>query len=175
MPWFAVAAAAGAAVALARKIVMRHARGLVGQRAIEDPPDVRTVARFELPVSRSTDDVLLAIAAELARDIDGAIEVTADAVRSEADGARTDIVRIAAAPRHAPVDDTGAVARPAYTIELTRAWTGALLGAHARRLLDRISAALGSLECEVAWHARQDRGFVEPHALPYDTPLARRS
>lgn len=155
MPWFAVAAAAGAAVALARKIVMRHARGLVGQRAIEDPPDVRTVARFELASSRSTDDALLAIAGELARDVDGAIEVTADAVRSEADGTRTDIVRITRV-------------HTTCTVELTRAWTGAVLGAHARALLDRISDALAALGCEAAWHLRQDRGFVEPHALPYD-------
>jgi hypothetical protein len=165
MPWFAVAAAAGAAVALARKIVVRHTRGLVGRRAVEDPELVRTVARFTLAPGHDADAALLAIAAELSREVAAPLEVTRDAVRGRTDDGRSvDIVRISPRP-------AGDVPPGSYTVELTRAWTGAMLGDHARTLLSRVHDALLPIAIELAWHWRQDRGFAHPHASPHDAPL----
>lgn len=170
MPWFAAAAAAGAALALAGKLVSRHARGLIGRRAVEDPPGMRTVVRFVIhaPVERlgtdprAPDQVLLAVAAELARDFDDPLELTADAVRTRPrpNAGPVDLVRLA----------RRRVAPPTYTLELTRAWTGIHLDDDARRLLVRIHEALSTspIVREVAWFARQDRAFVSGDPFPYD-------
>lgn len=151
MPWFLPALTATATLAFARKLVARYWHGLHAQHAQADPPGLRTVARF------SADDpaeVLRAIRTSLARDLDD-LEVTGDAVRAPADGTRIDIVRLV---RRAP----------AWTVELTRAWTGVYLGEQARHVLHRIDVALRSCAREVAWFARQDRALAEPHATPYD-------
>src|SRR5262245_11126253 len=93
MPWFAVPAAV-AIGGLVGKLVTRYLRGEAAARALKDPPGVRTIARFGLvpggapggapdrAPDRAIDDVLLAVAAELARGVDGRIAVTGDAVRA---------------------------------------------------------------------------------------------
>jgi len=148
VPWFLPALAATATAALARKIVARYWHGVAGQHAQADPPGFRTVARFSSDVPR---DVMRAIAVELGYDIAG-VEVTIDAIRAPADNAIVDIVRL----------------RGGTSVELTRAWTGAHLGTHARQLLRRIHAALSKHARDVAWFARQDREFAAPFAEPFD-------
>ena len=155
VPWFLPAIAATATAALARKIVARYWHGVAAQHAQADPPGFRTVARFDAERPR---DVLRAIAIELGYDVAG-IEVTTDAIRAPADGAVIDLVRLR----------TG----PAMTVELTRAWTGAYLGTHARQLLHRMHTALSKHAREVTWFARQDRAFAAPFTEPCDeTSLA---
>ena len=166
MAWFAVPVAI-ATIGLVGKLVSRHVLGRFGAQALEDPPGVRTIARFELAEAATPGDVLLAVAAELAREQDGRVEVTADAVRGRPHplAGRVDAVRIAR---------QGAGGR-AYALELTRAWTGAMLDDDALALLLRIHEALASLPGVrgLAWHARQDRGFAAPHVFPLDAPPAQ--
>ena len=153
MPWFLPVLTATATFALARKIVARYWHGLHGQHAPADPPGIRTVARF---TATDLDDVMLAIAASLARDLD-AVEITGDAIRVPGeDDAPIDLVRVAR--RDATT----------FTAELTRAWTGVYLGEQARHLLNRIDVALRSSARDIAWFARQDRELAEAHATPYD-------
>lgn len=152
MPWFIPALAATATVALARKIVARYWHGHHGQHAPSDPDGIRTVARFTTP---DIDHVMLALAASLARDLDG-LEIVDDAIRApDSDDNRVDIVRIAKRDS-------------AWTVELTRAWTGVYLGDQARHVLHRIDVALRSAARDIAWFARQDRELALPHATPYD-------
>lgn len=176
MPWFAVPVVIATA-GLVGKLVSRHLRGRVGAQAIEDPPGVRTVARFELDERTRPADVLLAVAAELARDpayghasrrrTEGAasdfIEITGDAVRARAHplGPRIEAVRLV---RREPGG--------AYALELTRAWTGALLEAPTFVLLMRLHEALAAVPGvrRLAWHARQDRDFAEQHVFPLEAP-----
>jgi hypothetical protein len=167
MPWFAVPVAI-ATIGFVGKLVSRHIRGQLASQALEDPPGVRTIAHFELDERTTPADVLLAVAAELARDQDQRVEVTADAVRSRPHplAGRVDAVRLARR-------DGGARAR-AYTLELTRAWTGAMLDDDALALLLRVHDALVSLPGiqALAWHARQDRSFTEQHVFPIEAPPA---
>ena len=152
VPWFLPALTATATFALARKIVARYWHGLHGEHAATDPPGIRTVARF---TSDRIDDVMLAIATSLTRDLDD-LEITEDAIRApDAEGRRVDIVRLARRG-------------PAWTVELTRAWTGVYLGEQARHVLHRIAVALASSAHDIAWFARQDRELLEAHATPYD-------
>ena len=150
MPWFLPVLTATATVAFARKIVARYWHGLHAQYAEADPPGVRTVARFS---ADSPTDVMAVIAKSLARDVD--VEIVKDAIRSAADDGPVDIVRLV--PR-----------AQAWTVELTRAWTGAYLGVQTRHWLQRIDVALRSAAREIAWFARQDRELTDPHATPYD-------
>ena len=71
----------------------------------------------------------------------------------------TDIVRLA---RRAAADDDR------YTLELTRAWTGAELDEPALAQLQRIHAALDAHPHvgALAWHARQDKAFADAFAMP---------
>jgi hypothetical protein len=159
MPWFVVPAAV-AIGGLVGKLVARRVRGQDAVRAIEDPPGVRTIARFELAPEATADSVLLAVAAELARDLDPPIEVIDDAVRARPHplAQKTDVVRLA---RRDP-------ASGAYTLELTRAWTGAALGDDAFAVLRRVHDALEAHPGvgKLAWHARQDRAFADGYAMP---------
>ncbi|MBA3397734.1 MAG: hypothetical protein H0T89_34235 [Deltaproteobacteria bacterium] len=162
MPWFLPALAAGATMAMARKLVARYWYGQHAQYAVADPDGIRTVARFTWLAPEPPDDVLLAIAAELARDVEGMLEITSDAIRTSAtaDAAGIDIVRLAR--RDATT----------CTVELTRAWTGVYLGDQTRLLLGRIDSALRTTAaCEVTWFGRHDRRFAEPHATPCDAPV----
>ena len=158
MPWFAVPAAL-AFGGLVGKLVARHLRGQAATRALEDPPGVRTVARFELAPGGELDELLLAVAAELARGFDRPVEVTGDAVRARAHplAADTDIVRLG---RRA--------AGGCYTLELTRAWTGAELDDLAHAQLQRIHAALVAHPHvrALTWHSRQDRELQDGFAMP---------
>jgi len=155
MPWFLPALAAGATVALAKKIVARYWHGQHAHTAVADPPGLRTIARFR---SARGEDVLLAIAAELARDLATPLEVTRDAVRTrpEPGADLVDVVRLAR---------RGGM----FTVELTRAWTGVYLGSQTRQLLARIADALDTIDAtEVAWFARQDRELAAAHPAPFD-------
>src|SRR5262245_11106162 len=119
--WFAVPVVV-ATVGLVGKLVLRYRQGQLATRALADPPGIRTVARFVLAEdaspSPSLDDVLLAVAAEVARGFDHALEITGDAIRARPHplAATTDIIRLV---RREPA---------AATLELTRAWTGTALG-----------------------------------------------
>lgn len=160
MPWFLPAIAAGATLALARKLAARAWNTYYGQYASVDPPGFRTVARIEL-VDGTTpiDDILGTIAAETARHLPGPLELTDDAIRA------------VLAPGCGPVDVVRLARRAdAYTVELTRAWTGVPLGEGARRLLACIDDALRTHQpaCRVAWFARDDRAFARPFATPFD-------
>ena len=159
MPWFVVPAAV-AIGGFVGKLVARHLRGQAAVRAIEDPPGVRTIARFELAPGVTPESVLLAVAAELARELDPPIDVIEDAVRARAHplADTTDVVRIS---RRDPA--TGAC-----TLELTRAWTGAELDEAAHAVLRRIHDALDAHPgvSKLAWHARQDRAFADGYAMP---------
>jgi hypothetical protein len=154
MPWFIPALAATVTAAVARKIVARYWHGVYGQHAPADPPGLRTVARFSADDSH---DVLLLLAAELARDIEGVFEVTKDAIRVRTDDdACVDIVRLARRPD------------ASHTVELTRAWTGVYLGEQTRRVLHRMHRVLARVTREHAWYARQDRDLVDAYPIPYD-------
>ena len=165
MPWFAVPVAI-ATIGLVGKLVSRHLHGQLAAHAIEDPPGVRTIAHFELSDGAKTADVLLAVAAELTHDFDDRVEVTVDAIRAKPHplAGRADVVRIS---RRDPRGD-------AYTLELTRAWTGPVIDEEAMALLLRIHDALVSHASirELTWHARQDRRFDDKHVFPFDAPLA---
>jgi hypothetical protein len=159
MPWFVVPAAV-AIGGFVGKLVARHLRGQAAARALEDPPGVRTIARFELAPDATTEGVLLAVAAELTRELDPPVDVIEDAVRARAHplADTADVVRIS---RRDP--STGAC-----TLELTRAWTGAELDEGAHVALRRIHDALESHPGvrKLAWHARQDRAFADGYAMP---------
>jgi len=153
--WFAVPAVV-ATVGLVGKLVLRHRQGQLATRALADPPGIRTVARFVL-VHGTTDDLMLAVAAEVARGFDHALELTGDAIRARPHplAATTDVVRLASKGPH-------------LTLELTRAWTGTELGDAAHAVLHRVHAALTDHPGvrELAWFARQDRGFRDAYAMP---------
>jgi hypothetical protein len=157
-------------MAFARKLVARYWAGQHAHMAAADPPGLRTVARFTLrddrpdggPDRGPIDDLLLVIAAELARDLVGPLEVTRDAIRAcpEPGTDAVDVVRFGLRGRHAPA---------AHTLELTRAWTGVYLGAQTRRVLGRIDDALRAAGAtELLWFARHDRAFAEAFQTPFD-------
>jgi hypothetical protein len=140
---------------LAGKIVARFAKGLVGQRAVADPPGIRTVAQFATPASIPI--LLQTIAAELRHELEPAIEVIDDAVRLKPpDGPVVDIVRLTT---RSP---------STCTLELTRAFTGIALDDNARAVLAKVHVALTAYTCDVVWYARQDRAFVAGDPFPYD-------
>jgi hypothetical protein len=149
MYWLALAAAA----AFAKKLVARYRHGLDVARILEDPPELRTVARFRLACPA---DALLA-------DLGGVLGLgtwaaTATTLRTfrGADGP-VDVLRLV--PRGADL----------FTLELTRAWTGLELGPATRTLLARLHAALTDHPAvhDLAWHVRQDRALTDafPHPL----------
>lgn len=149
MPWFALPAVV-ATVGLVGKLISRHLHGQAAARAAEDPPGVRTIARFELAADGALDGVLLSVAAELARTLP-AIEVTHDAVRARG----VEVVRVYRSA-------------PGFSLELTRAWTGAAIDAAALDLLLAIHEVLRAHPAVLGlgWHARQDRARDAGARLP---------
>lgn len=155
MHWFAVAAAA----AFAKKLIARYRRGLDVQRILEDPPEIRTLARFEL--------VDPSLAGHLLEQLGEALNPQLVAWHA------TDRAILVRRPPTAPaIEAVRLVARdaPIFTLELTRAWTGPQLGSTARQALARIHDVLSSHPAVrgLAWHGRQDRALAD--AFPY--PLA---
>jgi len=154
--WFAVPVAV-ATVGLVGKLVLRYRQGQLATRALADPPGIRTVARFVLAEDTALDDVLLAVAAEVARGFDHAVEVTVDAIRARPHplAAKTDVIRSTRTGMH-------------ITLALTRAWTGTELGDSAHLLLHRMHAALADHPGvrELSWFARQDRAFADAYQMP---------
>jgi hypothetical protein len=155
MPLWIPAIAAGATVALLGKILARHLHGQLAHSATHDPDGIRTVARF---VTADPERVLLVVAAELARvTVEDAsinarpLEIARDAVRTP-DG--VDIVRLATLAH-------------GHSLTLTRAWTGPQLDARAVDALGVLHDALVHAGvAELAWYARQDRGWTSPHPHP---------
>jgi len=154
--WFAVPAVV-ATVGLVGKLVLRHRQGQLATRALADPPGIRTVARFRVEDGSTADDILLAVAAEVARGFDHALEVTNDAIRARPHplAATTDVIRLVRRD-------------PLATLELTRAWTGTELDDAAHVVLHRMHAALADHPAvrELAWFARQDRAFADAYLMP---------
>ena len=150
MHWLAVLAYA----AVARKLIQRYRRGLDVDVILADPAHVRTLAQFELADPAHAHEVLARIAAALA--LDGSFVEDA-ALRARPPGAEreVDVVRIVATADR-------------FTLELTRAWTGAKLGEATRAMLIRIHDVLASdpRVHYLGWHQRQDRDLASPHAAP---------
>ena len=158
--WFAVMAV-GATIGFARKLVARYLHGAEIPQILEDPPEVRTVAKLEL-VEGTHLEVLAALAGALEPAVQGCTVVD-DAVRGRhpGQGHEVDVVRI----HHR--------AGAHYTLELTRAWTGPRIDDDARVLLSTIHQALVTHPAirDVTWHWRQDKGLVVIHDLPVASPL----
>jgi hypothetical protein len=151
MHWLAVLAYA----AVARKLIQRYRRGLDVDVILADPEHVRTLAQFELADPSHARMLLVAIAEALS--LDGwVVEDDRDtiAIRARKGERELDVVRLVAGTR--------------YTLELTRAWTGAELGAPTRAMLIRIHDVLAGdpRVLRLGWHQRQDRALAIPHAAP---------
>lgn len=150
MHWLAVLAYA----AVARKLIQRYRRGLDVDVILADPDHLRTLAQFELAHPSHVRALLVAIAEALS--LDGWV-VEDHAIRARRPGSDrdVDVVRI--------VTSEGR-----YTLELTRAWTGAELGATTRAMLIRIHDVLASdpRVHRLGWHQRQDRALAIAHAAP---------
>jgi hypothetical protein len=151
MHWFAVMAAA----AFTKKLIARYRRGREVQRILEDPPEIRTLARFELVDAKFSRDVLEAIGVALTTHL-GTWHLTEVALVVHRDGAAIEVVKVT--PRGAPV----------FTLELTRAWTGPRLDVATCDVLLRIHGVLEAHHAvrALAWHGRQDRDLVRAHPLP---------
>lgn len=150
MPVWFPALAAGAAAALVGKALTRYFNGRLGQSALVDPEGVRTVARFTAPEPAA---VLRGVASALRTNVP--LVATPDAVRGHTERGTVDLVRLA------PAGD-------AYTLTLTRAWTGAQLDHRAFELLDQLHHALVDAGArQLTWHARQDRELAAPHPHPF--------
>jgi hypothetical protein len=149
MHWLAVLAYA----AVARKLIQRYRRGLDVDVILADPEHVRTLAQFELADPSHARALLVAIAEAL--QLDGWV-VEDNAIRARKGERELDVVRLV------PSD------RDRYTLELTRAWTGAELGAPTRAMLIRIHDVLAGdpRVLRLGWHQRQDRALAIPHAAP---------
>jgi hypothetical protein len=153
MHWLAILAYA----AVAKKLIQRYRRGIEVDTILADPDHVRTLAQFELADASHARTLLAAIASAL--ELDGWVieESTIRARRSGTDR-EVDVVRLV----------TCGPAR--YTLELTRVWTGAELGAPTRAMLIRIHDVLASdpSVLRLGWHQRQDRAL----AIPFPAPVA---
>ncbi|MDX2086643.1 MAG: hypothetical protein SFX73_02280 [Kofleriaceae bacterium] len=151
MHWFAVMAAA----AFTKKLIMRYRRGLDVQRILEDPPEIRTLARFELVDPKLSRAVLEDLGEALMPHL-GAWHTTAGALVARREDASIEVVKVT--PRAPPV----------FTLELTRAWTGPRLDLTACDVLLRIHDVLEAHHAvrALAWHGRQDRALAFAHALP---------
>lgn len=156
MHWFAVMAV-GATVGLVKKLIVRHLHGTEVPRILEDPPEVRTLARFRLDHAARARDVLRTVASALAPDVGGWV-ATDDVVSARPPGNPHDVDVLRLVHRGSDV----------YTIELTRAWTGADLGQPTRALLVRMHRALAGHDAvrELGWHWRQDRALAVAHPYP---------
>ncbi|MFN0252248.1 MAG: hypothetical protein ACKV2T_35565 [Kofleriaceae bacterium] len=158
MHWLAVLAYA----AVTRKLIQRYRRGLDVDVILADPEHVRTLVQFELADPAHARALLAAIAEALA--LDG--WVVEDHARS-VDRPRTELA-IRARKGERELDVVRLVAGDRYTLELTRAWTGADLGAPTRAMLIRIHDVLAGdpRVLRLGWHQRQDRALAIPHAAP---------
>jgi len=149
--------AAGATVGLVKKMIARYRRGAEIPHILEDPPEVRTLARFELEDPAHAPVLLASVARALAPDAVAwvASEHVVQAMHPDHEHA-VEVLRLV--PRGGSV----------YTLELTRAWTGPRLGPATRALLVRLHEALASDAAvrRLAWHWRQDRALVAGHPLP---------
>jgi len=156
VPWLAVMAI-GATVGFAKKLYARHRHGTEVAVILHDPPEVRTLARFTLHAPGSTRALLASLASALAPDIDSWV-VEGDVVRARRPRAAHDVEVLRLVSRGEAL----------YTLELTRAWTGADLGEPTRSLLVRLHDALTRhpAVADVAWHWRQDRALAVGHPLP---------
>jgi hypothetical protein len=148
MHWLAVLAYA----AVARKLIQRYRRGNDVAVILADPDNVRTLAQFELDAEHVR--ALLSMIAG-ALGLDGWVVEDAT-IRARRSDRNVDVVRLVACGERR------------YTLELTRAWTGAELGAPTRALLIRIHDVLASDPDvhHLAWHQRQDRALAIPFAAP---------
>jgi hypothetical protein len=157
--WFAVMAA-GATVGLVKKMIARYRRGAEIPHILHDPPEIRTLACFELEDPARLPGLLDDVAQALAPDVE-AWATSEHVVKARRRDHDVDVLRL--------VHRGEAV----YTLELTRAWTGPRLGAAARTLLERVHevlsghAAIGAL----AWHWRQDRALANGHPCPVTPAL----
>jgi hypothetical protein len=149
--------AVGATVGFAKKLIMRHRHGNEIPLILQDPPEVRTLARFRLGDPASTRDLLTTLAGALAPDIDSWV-VEGQVVHARRRGHAHDIEVLRLVDR----------GERFYTLELTRAWTGADLGEPARTLLIRLHDVLvaDSSVTDLAWHWRQDRALAIAHPVP---------
>jgi hypothetical protein len=150
MHWLALMAYA----AIAKKLIQRYRRGNEVDVILADPDHVRTLAQFELA---STHERALLVAIANALALDGWV-VEDRAIRARRIGSDRDIdvVRLVAC------------GEGRYTLELTRAWTGAELGAPTRSMLIRIHDVLASDPNvhRLGWHQRQDRALAISYAAP---------
>lgn len=151
MHWLALMAYA----AIAKKLIQRYRRGNEVDVILADPDHVRTLAQFELADRDHARALLVTIAGSLS--LDGWV-VEDNAIRARRSGTDRDIdvVRLVAC------------GDGRYTLELTRAWTGAELGAPTRSMLIRIHDVLAGDPNvhRLAWHQRQDRELSLPFAAP---------
>ena len=149
--------AVGATVGFARKLYARHKHGTEIGLILHDPPEVRTLARFTMTDAGVTRDLLTSLANALAPDIDSWV-VEGDVVRARRLGSSHDVEILRLVSRGDSL----------YTLELTRAWTGADLGDPTRSLLSRLHDALTrhAAVADVAWHWRQDRALASGHPVP---------
>ncbi len=148
--------AVGATVGFARKLYARYRHGNEVFVILQDPPEVRTLARFSLTGAAEPRDLLAALAGALPA-IDSWV-VEGDVVRARRAGATHDVEVLRLVCRGEAL----------YTLELTRAWTGADLGEPTRLLLVQLHAALTAHPgvTDVAWHWRQDRALAIAHPVP---------
>jgi len=148
--------AVGATVGFAKKLYARYRNGTEVAVILQDPPEVRTLARFTLADPAGTRDLLAALAGALPA-IDSWV-VEGDVVRARRAGATHDVEVLRLVRRGEAL----------YTLELTRAWTGTDLGEPTRTLLVQLHAALTAHSgvTEVAWHWRQDRALAIAHPVP---------
>jgi hypothetical protein len=155
--------AVSATVGFARKLYARHRHGTEIPLILHDPPEIRTLARFELTDAQRTRDLLTTLASALAPDIDDWV-IEGDCVRARRAGLthHVDVLRL--------VDRGGKL----YTLELTRAWTGPDLGEPTRSLLLRLHDVLAADDDvrALAWHQRQDRELATAHRRPVAPTLA---
>lgn len=142
-------------VAVANKLIQRYRRGSEVAVILSDPANVRTLAQFELADAAHARSVLEAIANALALDGWVVEDLVLHAHRA---GRHIDVVRLVACGDQR------------YTLELTRSWTGAELGAPTRAMLIRIHDVLASDPAvhHLGWHQRQDRAL----AIPFTAPVA---
>lgn len=149
--------AVGATVGFAKKLYARYRHGAEVAQILEDPPEVRTLARFVLDEPGRARELLQEIGMALSPEVDGWV-ATPDAIRALPPGSfhEVDVVRL--------IDRGGAL----YTLELTRAWTGPHLEEPTHLLLRRIHDVLLAHPAvrAIAWHCRQDRALLTGYPAP---------
>lgn len=148
MHWFAVLAYA----AIAKKLVQRYRRGNEVDAILADPDHLRTLAQFSLAEPAHAHALLVAIGSALGL---AGWTIEGTTLRARRDERDVDVIRLVLADGR-------------YTLELTRAWTGAKLGESTRALLIVIHDVLAAdpRVHRLGWHQRQDRALALPHPAP---------